>query len=493
MQQMQRLTLSFFEKQETGDLMSRLVNDTQVINDMFGQGLMRILRMSLTLVGIIISMISLNWRLALASYAVLPIILVATVFFSRRVRQAFRQTRKTIGEVSSELQENIAGVREVQAFAREQETSSEFREVNARNRAAHVRAETLASLFMPVLDVLSTVATATVIGFGGYLFLAFTPPLVSVGIIVSFMTYVRRFYEPIREMANLFAQMQSALAGAERIFDLLDKVPAIVDAPDAVSLPPVQGRVSYEHVSFSYTPGQPVIEDVSFEIAPGQTFAIVGPTGAGKSTLINLLMRFYEPDAGVIRVDGHDLRGITRASLREQIGVVDQDTFLFSGTVMDNLRYGRLEATDEEVIAAAKVANAHGFIERMPQGYQSEVGERGAVLSQGNRQLLAITRAILKDPRILVLDEATSSVDTRTERLIQHALEALMAQRTSLVIAHRLSTIRHADQILVIKDSRIVERGTHEELLVRGGTYHELYMSQFRRQEELVAADIENA
>jgi ATP-binding cassette, subfamily B, multidrug efflux pump len=489
MQQMQRLTLSFFEKQESGDLMSRLVNDTQVINDMFGQGLMRILRMSLTLVGIIISMISLNWRLALASYAVLPVILLATYYFSRRVRHAFRQTRKTIGEVSAELQENIAGVREVQAFARENETSSEFREVNARNRAAHVQAETLASLFMPVLDVLSTAATAIVIGFGGYLFLAFVPPLASMGIIVSFMTYVRRFYEPIREMANLFAQMQSALAGAERIFDLLDEKPGIVDAPDAITLPSVRGQVSYEHVSFSYKPGQPVLEDVSFEIAPGQTFAIVGPTGAGKSTLINLLMRFYEPGVGSICIDGHDLRNVTCASLREQIGVVDQDTFLFSGTVMDNLRYGRLDATDEEITAAAKVANAHGFIERMPQGYQSEVGERGAVLSQGNRQLLAITRAILKDPRILVLDEATSSVDTRTERLIQHALEALMTDRTSLVIAHRLSTIRNADQILVIKDSRIVERGTHEELLAHGGAYHELYMSQFRRQEELVAAD----
>ena len=488
LRQIQRLTLDFFESRETGDLMSRLINDTQVINDMFGQGLMRVLRMGLTMVGIILSMIALNWRLALASYLVLPIMVGATIFFSRRVRRAFRRTRKTIGEVSAELQENIAGVREVQAFAREDETMSEFQAINARNRSANVQAETLTSAFMPLLEVLSTTANAVVIGVGGYLYLSSDPPLVSIGMIVAFLAYVRRFYQPIRELANLYGQMQAALAGAERIFELLDVDPAIVDAPDAVELPPIEGRVVYDKVFFGYNEGEPVIENVAFEVEPGQMIALAGPTGAGKTTLVNLLVRLYEVDGGAIRIDGHDIRDVTRDSLRSQIGVVPQDTFLFSGTVMDNIRYGRLDATDDEVMEAAKTANAHAFIQRLPDGYNTEVGERGAILSHGNRQLLAIARAILHDPRILILDEATSSVDTRTERLIQGALRTLMAQRTSLVIAHRLSTIRHADQILVIEGNGIVERGTHDALLEVGGVYHGLYMSQFRRQERDQAA-----
>jgi len=461
------------------------VNDTQVINQIFGEGLMRVLRMSLTLVGILISMIALNWRLALVSYAMLPVMLLVTFSFSRRVRHAFRQTRQTIGQVSAELQENIAGVREVQAFAREADTLTEFRAVNERNRMANVQAETLMSAFMPILDILSTMATAIVVGYGGYLVLSFSPPLATIGVIVAFLNYVRRFYQPVREMANLYGLLQAALAGAERIFELLDEPPKIVDAPDAVELGPAQGCVEYVNVSFRYQEGEPVLQDVSFCVEPGQTVAIVGPTGAGKTTIVNLLVRFYEADSGDICIDGQSVRRVTRRSLRQQVGVVPQDTFLFSGTVIENIRYGRLDATDDEVIAAAKVANAHGFIERLPQGYQTEVGERGAGLSHGNRQLLAIARAILKDPRILILDEATSSVDTRTEILIQRALSRLMAERTSLVIAHRLSTIRNADQILVIQGGRIVERGTHAELMDARGVYHGLYMSQFRRQEEL--------
>lgn len=485
--QLHRLSLDFYDRREAGDLMSRLTNDTQVINQMFGEGLMRFLGTSLTLVGIVISMIALNWRLALASYAVLPIIVLVTVHFTMRVRRAYRETRRTIGAVSAELQENISGVREVQAFAREDETISEFQAVNARNRAAVVEAETLSSLFMPMLEVLSTVAIACVIGFGGYLVLGFDPPLVSIGVIVAFLTYVRRFYQPIQELANLFGQLQSAIAGAERIFELLDEKPSVTDAPDARPLPPVVGTIEYERVSFAYEAGDPVLKDVSATIEPGQMVALVGPTGAGKTTFVNLLLRFYPLGAGAIRIDGQDISRVTLDSLREQIGVVPQDTFLFSGTVMENIRYGRLDASDAEVIAAAKTANAHEFIERLPQGYQTELGERGATLSQGHRQLLAIARAILKDPRILVLDEATSSVDTRTERLIQGALETLMAGRTSLVIAHRLSTIRNADQILVIQDGEIVERGPHEALLAQGGVYHDLYMSQFRREEEIAA------
>ncbi len=484
--QLHRLSLDFFDQHQAGDLMSRLTNDTQVINDMFGQGLMRILRMSLTLVGIVIAMVTLNWRLALASFAILPIILAVTAYFSRRVRRAYRETRRTIGAVSAELQENISGIREVQAFARENETIGEFRAVNLRNRNAVVTAETIGALFMPVLEVLSTVAAAVVIGFGGYLVLGFSPPLVSVGVIVAFLNYVRRFYDPIREMANLYGQMQSAIAGAERIFELLDTEQSVKDRPDPGCLPGVlEGRIVYEDVSFRYQEDEPVLDHINAVIEPGQMIALVGPTGAGKTTFVNLLLRFYDVQGGSIRIDGCDIRDVPQDTLREAIGMVPQDTYLFSSTVMENIRYGRLDATDEEVMAAARVANADGFIQRLPEGYQTQVGERGSLLSQGHRQMIAISRAILNSPKILVLDEATSSVDTRTELLIQEALDKLMSERTSVVIAHRLSTIRKADQIFVIQDGQIVERGTHQELLAREGVYYELYMSQFRRQEGL--------
>ena len=480
-QRIQTLSLRFFDKQEAGDLMSRLVNDTQVINQVFGWGILRLASMGLTLVGILVSMLSLNWQLALVSFIVLPVMILFTTVFSRRARAAFRRTRKTIGDISAELQENIAAVREVQAFARQDENVAEFQALNAANRDANVEAQSVLSAFSPTLDVLSTIALAIVAGYGGYLVLGFDPPRASVGVIVSFLIYVRRVYEPIRMVANLYTQLQSAIAGAERIFELLDTQPELTDAPDAVALPPIQGHVKFEQVGFSYEAETPVLRGISLQAEPGQTVALVGPTGVGKTTIISLLTRFYDVDGGAIRIDGLDLRQVTRESLRRQIGIVLQDTFLFSGTVLENIRYGRLEASDEEVIDAAKLANADQFITRLPEGYQTELGERGHNLSQGQRQLLAIARAVLADPRILILDEATSSVDTRTEMLIQGALERLLAGRTSFVIAHRLSTIRNADQVLVLEEGRIVERGTHDELLALGGLYHELYSSQFRR------------
>ncbi|MGD9029769.1 MAG: ABC transporter ATP-binding protein [Anaerolineae bacterium] len=484
-ERIQTLSLSFFDRHEAGDLMSRLVNDTEVINQVFSGGVVRLASMGLTLVGIVVSMLGLNWRLALVSFAVLPAMVLATTVFSRWARTAFRRTRETIGEVSAELQENIAAVREVQAFAREDENVAEFESINAANRDANVQAQSLMSAFSPTLDVLSTIALAIVAGYGGYLVLAFDPPRASIGIIVAFLAYVQRFYRPIRGIASLFAQLQAAIAGAERIFDLLDTEPEITDAPDAVALPPIEGQVTFDHVNFAYNE-ETVLQDINLRAEPGQTIALVGPTGAGKTTIASLLSRLYELEdgQGAVRIDGYDLREVTRRSLREQMGVVLQDTFLFSDTVMENVRYGRLDASDEEVVTAAKLSNADQFIKRLPEGYQTELGERGHTLSQGQRQLIAIARAILADPRILILDEATSSVDTRTERLIQRALDELLSGRTSLVIAHRLSTIRNADQVLVIDDGRIIERGTHDELLAAGGLYADLYNSQFRLEEQ---------
>jgi ATP-binding cassette subfamily B multidrug efflux pump len=475
------LSLDFFDAHEAGDLMSRLVNDTQVINQVFTMGIVRLLGVSLNLVGIVVTMVSRKWDLALASFAILPAMILTTTVFARRARNAFRETRRTIGEVSSELEENISGVREVQAFARERQNVAEFRQINRANRDANVQAQTLTSAFSPALDVLSNAALAIVLGYGGWSVLQ---GWTTVGMVVGYMTYVQRFYRPIQMLSNLWATLQSALAGAERIFELLDTTPAVSDAPDSQELPPAQGRIVFENVDFYYKPEEPVLCGVNLTAQPGQTVALVGPTGAGKTSIVSLLMRFYDVVGGSISVDGHDIRGVTQASLREQMGIVLQDTFLFSGTLMDNIRYGRLDATDDEVIEAAKLANAHDFVTRLPEGYSTDIGERGHNLSQGQRQLISIARAILADPRILILDEATSSVDTRTELLIQRALDKLLHGRTSFVIAHRLSTIRNADQVLFVDEGEIVERGTHETLMAQRGKYYDLYMSQFRREEE---------
>ncbi len=479
MQQVQKLSLSFFDRREAGDLMSRLVNDVDVIGQTLNAGVSRMFGDILILVGILVVMFRLSPRLALISYIVVPLMVLSTFFFSRRARIAFRRTREKIGQVSSQLEENISGIRVVQAFNRESANQERFAQVNAANRDANVQAVGITSAFSPTLDILGTLALALVAAYGGYLALQ---GAVTIGIVVSFLTYVRRFYEPVQSLAQLYTQLQSTLAASERIFELLDTQPELTDAPDAIALPDIQGRVEFDHVSFAYKAEEPVLCDISFVAEPGETVAIVGPTGAGKTTIISLLQRFYDVTAGAIRVDGHDIRQVIAASLRRQIGMVLQDTFLFSGTVMDNIRYGRLEASDDEVIAAARLVNADGFISRLPKGYQTELTERGANLSQGQRQLLAFARAILANPRILILDEATSSVDTRTELLIQAAVSRLLEGRTSFVIAHRLSTIRNADKVLVLVDGRIVERGTHQTLLDQKGVYYDLYMSQFRRQ-----------
>jgi len=473
----QFLSLSFFDHHEAGDLMSRLTNDTEVINSVLSGGVVQFASALLMVVGIGGMMLWLNWRLALAALATVPVMLMATVFFSRRARVAFRRTRETLGEVSAELEENISGVRVVQAFGRERASMQEFEAANVANRDANISAQSITAAFSPTLDVLSSVGLAVVVAYGGYLAL---DQMGSVGVIVTFLLYVQRFFQPLRGIANLYAQLQAALAGAERIFDLLDTEPQVTDAPDALELPPISGRVEFVDVCFSYKEDEPVLRGVNLTAEPGQTVALVGPTGAGKTTIANLLVRFYDVTSGAVLVDGRDVRRVTQASLRRQIGMVPQDTFLFSGTVMENIRYGRLDATDDQVVEAAKLARADGFIRRLPQGYETELGEKGARLSQGQRQLLAIARAILAGPRILILDEATSSVDTRTERLIQEALRALLAGRTAFVIAHRLSTVQSADKVLVVEDGQVVERGTHRELLARAGKYRSLYVSQFR-------------
>ncbi|BAM00273.1 MULTISPECIES: ABC transporter ATP-binding protein [Caldilinea] len=488
---LQQLSLSFYSRNESGDLMSRITNDVSTIQQAIGFALIQVLSGVLLLVWIAWNMVALNWAYALLSLAVMPLMAVATVWFSSQARKAFRVTRKELGNVNAELEESISGVREVQAFSREEANIESFRASNAANRDANLRAVAYTAALAPTLEALGYAAIAIVAGIGGIFLLqgwTLGGAAMTLGLIVAFIGYVQRFNQPIAQIAVLWTNIQSAVAGAERIFDLLDQTPEIVEKTDARPMPPIQGRVEFRDVWAEYKAGEPVLKGVNLLAEPGQTIAIVGPTGAGKTTLVNLLPRFYDVTRGAVLIDGIDVRDVKLDTLRRQIGMVLQDTYLFSDTVMNNIRYGRPEATDEEVMAAARLARAHEFIERLPDGYNTVLGERGAGLSQGQRQLLAIARAALANPRLLILDEATSSVDTRTERQIQAALEQLLADRTSFVIAHRLSTIRNADLVLVLVNGEIIERGTHDELLAQQGFYYNLYMSQFRRQKQVARA-----
>ncbi|HEY5983513.1 MAG TPA: ABC transporter ATP-binding protein [Anaerolineales bacterium] len=487
-ERLHQLSLSFYSANEAGDLMSRITNDTSAIEQAISFALVNVFSGVLLLVWVAYNMFTTSAPFAALALAVTPLMFLATVYFSDQARKAFRRSRQEIGNVNAELQESIAAVREVQAFSRADENIQQFKEVNAANRDANIRAVTFTSALSPTLEALGYVALALVTGVGGWYMLkgqTLFGTIVTFGLVVTFLAYVQRFNQPLQQIAILWTNIQNAIAGAERIFGLLDEVPAVHDRPGATVLPPILGKVEFDHVSHHYEDGVPVLQDVSFTVEPGQTVAIVGPTGAGKTTIINLLPRFYDVTQGAVRIDGHDVRDVTVESIRRQVGIVLQDTFLFSTTVMENVRFGRPDATDEEVRAAVRVANADSFIERLPDKYQTVLGERGSGLSQGQRQLLSIARAALADPRILILDEATSSVDTRTERLIQKAFDTLLEGRTSIVIAHRLSTIVNADQILVIDDGRIIERGRHAELMDKRGFYHDLYMSQFQKQAEI--------
>jgi ATP-binding cassette, subfamily B, multidrug efflux pump len=468
----QSLPISFFDRSEAGDLMSRLINDVSTVNQAFGQTVAQMLGQLFTLTGIIIAMLSIDLRLGLISNLIIPLMLITTGLFARWARARFRITRQTISEMSIKLEEDIGGVREAQAFARAPLNIREFMVLNAANRDANVQAVAITSAFLPSIDLLNTLATAAVLAAGGYFAVTGTT---TVGTVTSFLIYVQQFFRPIQILSQFYTQAQSALAGAERIFKLIDEPVTLQDAKDAIELPRIQGEVTFDRVNFGYNPDRPVLKDINLNVKPGQTIALVGATGAGKSTIINLILRFYDVTAGAVKIDGFDVRAVTQASLHRQIGLVLQENILFSGTVAENIAFGRPQATHNEIEAAAQVANVHDFIVQLPQGYATLLGERGANLSQGQRQLISIARAVLVDPRILILDEATSSIDTRTEILVQQAIDKLLTSRTSFVIAHRLSTVTKADRVLVIQQGQIAEQGTHTELLEQQGIYANLY------------------
>jgi ATP-binding cassette, subfamily B, multidrug efflux pump len=476
---LQSLPIGFFDKNPAGELMSRLTNDIDAINQAVSQNIISLLASVLSLIGILIAMFVLDRWLALASLLVVPIMFWFTEFVAKYTRRGFRDLQKQLGGLNGVMEEAISGQKVVKAFRRNESAIEAFRKSNAEVFRAGVAANSYALLLMPLTNVLGNFFVIVLAGLGGWLALQ---GLVSVGIIATFISYGQNFIQPLRQLANMYNSIQAALAGAERVFEIIDTPSEVDDAPEALALTALQGHVQFEHVNFGYRPETLIIKDMTLEAKAGETFALVGPTGAGKTTIINLLTRFYEINGGSVRIDGTDIRDIKKADLRRQLGLVLQDTFLFSGSVLDNIRYGRLGATDEECIQAAKMADADHFIRQLPHGYQTQLSERASNLSQGQRQLLSIARAILADPAILILDEATSSVDTRTEARIQKALLRLMEGRTSFVIAHRLSTIRDADQVLVINNGEIVEKGTHQQLLDLKGFYHHLYVSQFKGQ-----------
>jgi ATP-binding cassette subfamily B protein len=473
----QTLSLGFFDRRMSGDLMSRLTNDVDAIGRAIAQNVTSLISSAITLVGILVMMFGLNVWLALASLVVFPLMVALTAVVGKRTRTGFRELMAEMGSLNSIIQETITGQRVVIAFEQQESVNRKFDASNDNVKRISVKANTYAMLMMPLMGILSNANIAIVAGIGAWMTLQ---GMATIGLIATFITYSRRFADPLRQFSNIYNSIQSALAGAERIFEIIDTVPELTDAPDAIAVDDFEGRVEFEDVDFEYVRGVPVLKNINLMAEPGQTIALVGPTGAGKTTIVNLLTRFYDIKDGSIRIDGTDIREIKKNDLRRQLGIVLQDVFLFSGTVMENIRYGKLDATDDECIRAAELANADGFIRRLPKGYETELSERAGNLSQGQRQLISIARALVADPAILVLDEATSSVDTRTEIQIQEAFRTLMKGRTSFVIAHRLSTIRRADRVLVIDDGEIIERGTHGELMELRGFYYRVYMSQFK-------------
>jgi len=476
---LQRLSFRFYDSMATGRIMSRLMNDVDAINQLVSSGLVTVFADSLILIAIAVTMLNMNWQLALVSFITIPVLLGVLQYFKHRMRKAFMAMRRKAADLNANLAESISGVRVTQSFHREDQNKEQFNQINAQNRAANLEAASVLAMFFPSIEVVAAFGVTLVLWFGGTLMRGGNPDI-TVGQIFAFILYLNRFFQPIRDLSQVWNVFQSAVVSTERVVELLDQQPDIVDRPDAYNLPRVRGQVVFKDVVFGYKPDQTVLKGINLRAEPGQTVALVGPTGAGKSSVINLLARFYDPQGGEILVDEHNLSSVSQHSWRSQLGVVLQDTFLFTGTIRDNIRYGRPLASDADVEAVARAVGADDFISRLTQGYETEVRERGNKLSVGQRQLIAFARALCANPALLILDEATSNIDTYSEQAIQEALQTLVRGRTSFVIAHRLSTIRNADRIYFIDDGVVVEEGTHDELLDLGGRYSDLYLGQFK-------------
>lgn len=474
----QSLSLRFFDQRPHGEILSRFTNDIENISSALTQSVTQLITSTLTIIGIVIVMLSLNWILALTTMITIPLVFLITKNLAKHTRKAYSERQKNLGFLNGFIEETITGQKIVKIYGYENKAITNFCKKNDTLKNSAIKAETFAGSMGPIMNFINRLGFAIVVGVGGWLTVK---NMTTVGTIAIFVTYARQFSRPLAQIAALYNTIQSALAGAERVFEVIDEDQKITNSPNAKNIIGLQGDVIFENVNFGYNKNTPVLKNINIHARPGQTIALVGPTGSGKTTIINLLTRFYDVDNGSIRIDGLDIRKMQKESLRQRLGIVLQDTFLFSGTIRENIRYGRLDATDTEIINAAKTANAHQFIRRLPQGYDTPLTEEGGNLSQGQRQLLSIARVVLSNPDILILDEATSSVDTRTEFLIQKAMHDLMKNRTTFIIAHRLKTIRNADIILVIKNGEIIETGTHESLLLAKGFYHSLYTSQFEK------------
>ncbi len=474
---LQELSFSFYDRSEVGEIISRVTNDTDTLSQVFVQGVITLISDVLTLVGIIAIMLFLSVPLTLAALSVIPPLILLMFIFQSRLRKAYRATRKKIAVVTSRLEESVSGVREIQSFTREQDTMKDFRQANVENLQANVQAGKLFALLMPTVQIVGTIGTCVVLWFSGMLIISGE---ITLGIVIAILLYVNQFFRPLVNVTTFYNTIQSAMSATERIFVTLDTKPEIEDDPDAIEISHVKGEIAFNNVTFGYKLDRPVLETINIHVKPGKTIAIVGPTGAGKSTIVKLLSRFYEPQKGTITVDSYDIQKVTLNSLHKQMGVVLQEPFLFSGTIMENIKYGKLDATDDEAKQVANIVGIHEFINNLQRGYETDVGERGVRLSVGQRQLLSFARALLSNPPILILDEATSSVDPYTELKMKKALAVLLKNRTSLVIAHRLSTVRNADNIVVINEGKIVEKGNHTELMKKKGMYYRLYKKQFK-------------
>lgn len=477
----QRMPLSYYDKQQTGTVMSYITNDVAVMQSAIVDNLIELVTEGSILIGSLAMMIYLDWKLSLLTLMTIPLVGFAMKIFGRKLKRSSTVIQERVAEITSLLQESISAIRVVKSFVRESYEIKRFEEQNWRNFQAAMKNVKLSSLLTPTVEFLAAIAVTFIVWFGGY---EVVNEVITAGELVAFLTYAVNLANPVKRLSRVYAAIQKAMAAADRVFNIMDLDEKITDVPGAKPLPPIKGKVEFKDITFSYKEGQPALQHISLKAEPGQMIALVGPSGSGKSTIANLIPRFYDVDSGVITIDDHDIRQVTADSLREQIGLVPQETMLFSTSVMENIRYGRLEATDEEVIEAAKAANAEEFIKELPEGYDTKLGERGLNLSGGQRQRLAIARAILKNPRVLILDEATSALDTESEKIVQDALDNLMVGRTSFVIAHRLSTIFNADQIFVVENGHLREHGTHEELLAAGGLYSNLYNIQFRQNQE---------